>query len=85
MDTIDPNFQFTVSDTSPCKFVTQQPSSINFVAYNTSAKSVMWIDPQGKIHVDPEMAADEVARRVCEVLATMYAGRGVCSKCGKSE
>jgi hypothetical protein len=36
-------------------------------------KRIMWIDENGKIHVDPDAPADETAQQVCSALSLLAA------------
>lgn len=44
------------------------PADRRISFYANDVKPVMWITPDGKIHVDPDAPADETAREVCRLL-----------------
>lgn len=59
-------------------YVSKEPQNListpidpTFTIQAANAKKILWITPDGKIHVDPDSPADETARKVLKALCSL--------------
>jgi hypothetical protein len=67
-----PEFSFAVVEPpmslAACFNINPDPT----IGFYVLDKKVMWIDKDGKIHVDPDAPANETAQKVCEIMSQIF-------------